>query len=382
MRRGLVWLVALLIGTLAFAGAALAQEPIKIGFFAPLTGPAAADGKSVMQSAQLAVDEINARGGINGRPVQLVAYDDRFDPREAVAIANRLIEQDRVVAAVSGSYSGPTRAVAPIFQAAGIPMISAYGVHPDITAAGPYIFRQSFIGPVQGKAGAEVAVKLLGARNIVALVMDNDFGRSIGDAFKAHAESLGARVHVELFPQGEMEFTPILARVRGMNPDLIYTTGYYMEAAMTVKQARELGIRATILGTEGADSFQFPEVAGEYAEGVYITTNLNRDDTREVARRFMDEYRRRYGHEPDMVGASTYDAFQILFAAIEKAGTDPKAIRDAIAATRDFNGVTGLIAGYTASGEVLKSVQIQVFRDGRYRYFAVIDDLDLITPPQ
>lgn len=382
MSRGLLLVLAILISVTAAAGPALAAETIKIGFFAPLTGPAAADGKSVMQAAQLAVDEINARGGAAGKPVELVAYDDRFDPREAVAIANKLIEQDRVVAVVSGSYSGPTRAVAPIFQRAGIPMISAYGVHPDITLAGDYIFQQSFIGPVQGKAGAEVAVKLLNARNIVSLVMDNDFGRSLGKAFREHAESLGATVHEELFPFGEKEFTPILARIRGMNPDLIYTTGYFMEAALTVKQARELGITAQILGTEGADSFQFPEIAGDAAEGVVITTNLNRDDERPIARRFMELYRARFGHEPDMVAASTYDAFIILAMAIDKAGTDPRAIRDAIAETRNFEGVTGLIAGYTEVGEVLKSVQVQQFRDGRYRFLAVIDDIDLITPPQ
>lgn len=380
MRRSTLFLLLVALSVLVVSAGTFAQ--VKVGFFAPLTGPQAADGKSVTQAAHLAVDEINAAGGVLGQKLELVAYDDRFDSREAVIIANRLVEQDNVVAVVSGSYSEPTRASSPIFQRAGIPMISAYGVHPDITAAGEYIFRQSFIGPVQGKAGAEVAVNLLGAKTIVSLVMDNDFGRSLGDAFREHATALGATVHEELFPFGEMEFTPILARIRGLNPDLIYTTGYFQESAQTARQARELGITAQLLGTEGTDSFQFPEIAEDAADGIIITTNLDRDTTQPVARHFIDEYRVRYGHEPDMVGASTYDAFLILADAINRAGsTDPAAIRDAIAATSDFNGATGLIAGYTEDGEVLKSVQIQQFEDGRFRFFAVIDDVELITPP-
>ncbi len=361
----------------------LAAEPIKIGFFAPLTGPAAADGKSVRQAAELAVDQLNDAGGINGRPLKLIVYDDRFDPKEAVYIASKLIEQDRVVAVVSGSYSGPTRAVAPIYQRAKIPMISSYGVHPDITKAGRYIFRQSFIGTVQGRAGAEAAVGLLGAKKVSILMMDNDFGRELGNAFKARLEKLGAKaVSTDLFPFGEKDFTPILTKVKALNPDLIYNTGYIMEGSLIIKQARELGIKAAILGTEGIDSFQLPEVAGSAAEDVVITTNLNRDDPRPVVQNFIKQYRQRYGMEPDMVGASTYDAIRIVAHAIKLAGTDPTAIRDAIAATKNFDGVTGIIKGYTSGGEVLKPVQVQVMKNGRFHYFGVIDDLEVVTPPQ
>ncbi|MCL4426373.1 MAG: ABC transporter substrate-binding protein, partial [Firmicutes bacterium] len=210
--------VFLVFGVATFvAGCGGSQSSeIKIGFFAPITGPAAADGESVKRAAELAVKEINDAGGINGKKIQLVAYDDRLDPKEAVNIANKLIGQDKVVAVVSGSYSGTTRAAAPIFQEAKIPMITAYAVHPDITKAGNYMFRQSFLGTVQGRAGAEAAVKLLGAKNISILAVDNDFGKTLSAGFKERAEKLGAKiVSADIFPSGEKEFNPLLTKIKG-----------------------------------------------------------------------------------------------------------------------------------------------------------------------
>jgi len=142
------------------------KDPIKIGFFAPITGPAAADGLSVANSAELAVELINKKGGIDGRLVELIKYDDGLDTKQAVNIAQKLTTKDNVVAVVSGSYSGPTRVAAPIFQEAGIPMLSGYAIHPDVTNSGDFIFSQSFAGSVQGTAGAKVAVEMLNAKRI------------------------------------------------------------------------------------------------------------------------------------------------------------------------------------------------------------------------
>ncbi|MEE8245665.1 MAG: ABC transporter substrate-binding protein, partial [Alphaproteobacteria bacterium] len=157
MSSNLVWksLVGAVAG-LALAATAWADETVKIGFNAPLTGFAAADGKSALTGAELAVDQANAAGGINGKKLELVVYDDQAKADQMVPIANKLIGQDQVKIAVSGSYSGPTRAAAGIFQNAGIPYISAYAVHPDITRAGDYVFRTSFVGQVQGRAGAKL----------------------------------------------------------------------------------------------------------------------------------------------------------------------------------------------------------------------------------
>ncbi|MCL5039906.1 MAG: ABC transporter substrate-binding protein [Firmicutes bacterium] len=383
MKRFLVLalMVALLLTAVGCGGG---DKSIKIGFLAPITGPAAADGESAKRAAELAVKEINAAGGIDGRELKLLVNDDRLDSKEAVNIANKLIGE-KVVAVISGSYSGTTRAVAPVLQQAKIPMITAYAVHPDITKAGKYMFRQSFLGTVQGRAGAEVAVKLLGAKKISILAIDNDFGKTLGSAFKERAEALGATiVSNDIFPAGEKEFNPILTKIKGLEPDLIYMVAYASEGAQIVMQAKSLGIKAQILGTEGIDSTkQFLGVAKEAAEGVIITTNLNRDDERPVAKNFFANFKKAYGVDPDMVAASTYDAVYVLANALKQAkSTDPDKIRDAIAATKNFEAVTGTIQGYTAGGEVLKTVQVQKVQGGSFHYFNKIADPTVLTPPQ
>lgn len=375
---------------LAFLAAvpAAAQEAIKIGFFAPITGPAAADGMSAKNAVELGLKEVNEAGGIHGKKVDLMIYDDRLKAEEAVAIANRLIERDKVVGVVSGSYSGPTRVVAPIFQKAGMPMVAGYAVHPDVTwnpitkTPNDFIFRNGFLGEVEGAAAAEFAVKDLKAKRMSIISMDNDFGRSISAGFAERAAKLGAVIltkQMYKFP-GEKDFRPYLTTIREGNPDVIFAAGYYNEAASIVRQARELGIKSQILGEEGFDSPKFLEIAGDAAEGVIIATNLDRDDPRPVVQNFLKNYRSAYGHDADMVGASSYDAFMILVDAIKKAGTDPKAIQKALLETKDYNGLTGKISRF-AQGEVVKPVQIQIVKDGQFRRRAVIDDPEIITPP-
>ena len=386
------WSLCLLAGLLMVFSSltpAGAQGTIKIGFFAPITGPAAADGMSAKNAVELGVKEVNDGGGINGKKVELVVYDDRLKAEEAVAIANKLIERDRVVGVVSGSYSGPTRVVAPIFQKAGMPMVAGYAVHPDVTwnpntkTPNDFIFRNGFLGEVEGAAAAEFAVKDLKAKRMSIIAMDNDFGRSISAGFAARAEKLGATIltkQMYKFP-GEKDFRPYLTTIKEGNPDVIFAAGYYNEAASIVRQAKELGIKSQILGEEGFDSPKFLEIAGDAAEGVMIATNLDRDDSRPVVQNFLKNYRAAYGHDADMVGASSYDAFMILVHAIKKAGTGPKAIQKALLETKNYNGLTGKISRFV-QGEVVKPVQIQVVKDGKFRRKAIIDNPEIITPPK
>lgn len=366
----------------------ITQEKIKIGFFAPITGPAAADGMSAKNAVELALKEVNDAGGIRGKMVELIIYDDRLNPQEAVAIANKLIEKDKVIGVVSGSYSGPTRVVAPIFQKAQIPMVVGYAVHPDVTwdpkekRPNDFCFRNGFLGEVEGAAAAEFAVKHLKAKRIALIFMDNDFGRAISSGFAQRAEKLGSTIitkQMYKFP-GEKDFRPYLTRIKEGNPDLIFAAGYYNEAASIVRQSKELGITAQILGEEGFDSPKFLEIAGNSAEGVIIATNLDRDDPRPLVQNFLTNYKRMYKEDADMVGASSYDAFMILVKAIEKAGTDPKAIQKALLETKDYNGLTGKISRFI-QGEVVKPVQIQVVKGGKFRHLAVIDNPEVITPP-
>ena len=201
MKKRILWVLALLVSCgFLFSSTALAQDTIKIGFFAPITGPAAADGASAKNAVELGVKDVNASGGIKGKKVELIVYDDRLKAEEAVAIANKLIEKDKVVGVVSGSYSGPTRVSAPIFQKAGMPMVAGYAVHPDVTwdpnAKKPndFMFRNGFLGEIEGAAAAQFAVKDLKAQKRSMIYMDNDFGRSISAGFAARAEKLGAKI--------------------------------------------------------------------------------------------------------------------------------------------------------------------------------------------
>jgi branched-chain amino acid transport system substrate-binding protein len=377
---GLVTVFLLVSSFLVVCGA---EKPIKLGFFAPITGPAAADGESCLQAAQLAVKLLNEGGGINGVPVELVYYDDAFSPPQAVSIAQKLTTKDGVVAAVSGSYSHTTRASAGIYQNAKVPMISAYGVHPDITRVGDYVFRQSFVGTVQGRAAAEVAIKLLGAKTVSVIHVDNDFGTVLAKSFVENAEKNGVKIlSVDSFSIGEREFTPALTKIKQENPDILFLVAYAGEGAQIILQADAIGLTCQKLGTEGVDStMQFLKVAGKKADGLVITTNLNRDSERAEVQNFIEAFTTEYDYAPDMVGASVFDAFTVLGYVMKNYGTSPQEIKEGIYKVKDFPAVTGIIKGYNELGEVTKTVQVQKVVDGEFHYFSEITDAEVVAPP-
>ncbi len=382
--RWLVVLVALSLGVVLASGCGQTRpSSYKIGIFSPTTGFAAADGTSALHGAELAVKYINEQGGINGVPLELVHYDDAAKPDQAVNVAHKLVGQDKVVAAVSGSYSGATRAAASVFQEAGIPMISGYAVHPEITKTGNMIWRTGSLAVVQGRVGGALAVDKLGAKRIAILTIDNDFGTSLADAFKEYVLAKGAEiVFEEKYPLGEKEFRAILNRIKEANPDVLYASAYYNEAANIVRQAKEVGLTATIIGQEGYDSPKFLELAGDAAEGVIITTDLNRDSDREITQWYIRTYEETYGIAADMVGASTFDAVMVLAYAMRKGGTQPDQIVKALAELRDFeDAVTGPFYRFTEGREVMRPVTAQIVKNGRFRFYAEFDDPALITPP-
>ena len=354
---------------------------IKIGFNVPLTGFAAADGKSALNGAQLAVEQINGAGGINGDMLELVIYDDQASPKEAVPIAQKLIEKDGVVAAVSGSYSGSTRAAAGIFQESKVPYIAAYAIHPDITRAGNYVFRTSFVGEVQGRAGAKLVGDIMGFKTAVIVTIKNDFGQSLAAGFKESAEDFGIKVLGEYeYSISDRQFGPIVSKIRADKPDVIYATGYFFTAGPLVSQLRAAGIKTQVIGQEGYDSQNYIKIAGAAAEGTIITTSLDRGSKSTETQGFIEAFEAKTGHKSDMVAASSHTAIKVIAAAIKSAGTsDRAAIRDAIAAT-NLIASTGKIS-FNDLGEVLKSVQVQIVKDGNWQHYTVIDDQALLAPP-
>lgn len=364
------------------AGVAGAEETLKIGVLAPLTGFAAADGLSVKNAVELATEQVNAKGGVLGKKLELVIYDDAADPKESVTLAQKLIEQDQVVAVVGGSYSMPTRVTTPIFNEEEVPMVAAYAIHPDVTE-GEFTFRNGFLGKVEGGAAAHVVDTMLKGKKVALLYADNDFGKTLAQGFKDYVAAKGTLqvIFEQAYPAKEKDFSPYLSKIKEGAPDVLVAFGYYFQTGPVVKQAREMGITATILGEEGADSPKLFEIAGPASEGFVLVTNLNRDDPRPVVQEFLKSFREKYAMEPDMVGASAYDALMIIVDAITRSGgTDRKAVRDAIAAVKNYDGLTGIIQGFTEVGEVVKPVQVQMVKDGKFTYMGVVDDPKLIQP--
>ncbi|WP_119460374.1 ABC transporter substrate-binding protein [Rhodospirillaceae bacterium SYSU D60014] len=374
------WLLAAALAVAA--GPATAADNVKIGFNVPLTGFAAADGKSALNGAELAVEQANASGGIDGQMVELVVYDDQASPTEAVAVATKMIEQDGVKVGVSGSYSASTRAAAQVFQDAEIPYVSAYAIHPDITRAGDHTFRTTFVGEVQGRAGAKLIGDLLGKKRVVMITMNNDFGQSLAAGFKEAADQFGIEI-VNEYEYGlkDRQFGAIVAQVRANDPEAIYASGYYFTAGPLVSQLRAAGVDAPIIGQEGYDGQSFIDIAGKAAEGVIITTSLDRDSESPEVQAFLEEFEAKAGYPADMVAASSHTAVKVVVDAVRRAGTDdPAAIRDAIAAT-NLTASTGTIS-FNDLGEVRKDVQVQIVKDGAWHHYAVISNQKLLAPPE
>ena len=377
----LTLIMPLVVAALVSFTSASTAAPIKIGFFAPESGFAAADGQSAYDSAKLAVADINKAGGINGRQIQLINYDDASDAKQAVSIATRLVTQDKVDAVVSGSYSDQTLAAAPIF------LLMAFRCSPPMRstpASGSrtvLIFQQDFNGVVEGKAAAVALVKNLGATKIAIVAIKNDFGTALVQGFTAEAAALGATIVATDFNQfGEKDFTPILMRDQAKGATGYFMVEYYSEGQQFLNNWNTIGLSVPMVGTEGVDSTtQFFQPVGAQANGLVFTTPFNRDSTEPVVVNYIKDFTATYGYAPDMVGATTYDSFLVLKGAMMK-GTTASQIRNGIAGVMDFVGVTGTILKYNATGEVVKAVELQIVKDGLPHHYGIVDDPAVITP--
>ena len=373
----------MLSGILAFGGTVVpaVADNIKIGFNVPLTGFAAADGQSALHGAELAVKQVNGSGGVNGKMLELVVYDDQASPKESAPLAVKMITKDGVVAGISGSYSGATRAAATIFAESKVPYISAYAIHPDITRAGDYVFRTSFMGEVQGRAGAKLIGEMLGKKRVVMVTLNNDFGKSLATGFKEQAKNFGVSVLAEYdYSIKDREFGPIISKIKADKPDAIYASGYFFTAGPMVSQIRASGLKQPIIGQEGYDSQKFIEIAGKASEGVMITTSLDRDSSSPETKDFISGFAKKAGYPADMVAASGHTALLVVADALKRAGSnDAAALRDAISKT-NLSASTGKIS-FNALGEVQKDVQVQVVKDGNWHHHSVISDAVLLAPP-
>ena len=361
-----------------------ARADIKIGFQVPLTGPAATDGKSAQIAGEMAIEDINAAGGVLGQKLQLVTYDDQAKSDQAIFTANKLIGEDGVKLVVNGSYSASGRAAAPVFQKAGVVMIAAYGVHPDITRAGDYMFRLVHLGPPQGAATALYIGKMLGLKKISTITMDNDYGQATMDGFLEAAPKYGIEVlNKYSYSLKDRQFGSIVASVKRDNPDGVYATGYFFTGGPLVAQLRAAGITVPIVGSQAFDSEKFIEIAGPAAEGTYIIDSFDRDRMDEALQKFFTGFKERAGYAPEGVAAITYSAVKLMADGIKRANSaEPDKVRDALAATKDFPLLEGSMNGFNGLHEMIMPIHVNEIKDGKFKPAGEVGDLNAFAPPE
>jgi len=322
-------------------------EPIKVGVYLDLSGQTSSFGQSTKNGIEMARDEINKAGGINGRPIQLIIEDEQGEPGKVTTVVTKLLRQDQVHALLGEVASTNSLAAAPKAQEAKIPMITPSSTNPKVTQVGDYIFRVCFIDPFQGEVMAKFAANTLKAKRAAILAdFNSDYSKGLTEFFKQSFTKLGGTIVDEkTYTQTDRDFSSQLTAIRTTNPDVIYIPGYYGQVGVIAKQARQQGITVPLLGGDGWDAPQLWDLGGEALQNSYISNHYSIDDPKPEIQKFVADYKARYnGVAPDALAALGYDAMRVLADALKRAGgTDATKLRDAIAQTKDFPGVTGTI---------------------------------------
>ncbi|HJQ37680.1 MAG TPA: ABC transporter substrate-binding protein [Thermoanaerobaculia bacterium] len=323
-----------------------ATGDIPIGVYAALTGDQAAFGNATVQGVKLAAEEINAAGGILGRKIRLVIEDDAGRPDQAASVVTKLITSDNALVVIGENSSTQSLAGAPICQQNKVPMISPSSTNPSVTEKGDYIFRVCFTDPYQGKALAAFVKNSL-KLDTAAMLVDKKTDYSIGLAqfFRKEYEALGGKIVVEQsYSGGDTDFRPQLTAIKSTKPKVLFIPGFYTEVGQIAIQARDLGITIPMVGGDGWDSPSLTEIGGKSVDGSYFSNHYFVGDPSPRVQEFVKKIRDRNGRNPDANASLGYDALHIVAQAITRAGSlDRKAIRDQIAVTKDYPGVSGTI---------------------------------------
>jgi branched-chain amino acid transport system substrate-binding protein len=344
------------------------SDKIKVGVYYPLTGDTATFGQFGKKGVEMAVEEINASGGLLGRQVEAIYEDTRGQQQDSTIAVQKLIDKDRVIAVLGESASTNSLAGGAVCQDKKIPMITPSSTNPTVTEIGDYIFRVCFLDDFQGEVMARFAANTLKAKR-VAILYDNgsDYSKGLEEFFTQTLKKLGGEIIAkEAYQKADVDFSAQLTKIKGSNPDAIYVPGYYTQVGQIAQQSRKLGVNIPILGADGWDSPSLLEIGKEALNGCYFSNHYNVEDPDPRVSNFVGTFKTKYNSTPDTTAGLAYDATNILFEAIKKANsTEPKAIRDAIAQTKDFNGVTGVIT-IGAKRDAVKSAVIVGIENGKY----------------
>ena len=345
-------------------------KEIFIGEVSSLSGTTASFGKSTHQGILLALSELMVKGDHLGKKIKLLTEDSRSEEDSAITAVKKLTEQDKVVAILGEVASSRSLAIAPICQNNRVPMISPSSTNLQLTRIGDYIFRACFTDPFQGEILAKFIYNSLNIKRI-AILKDakNEYSLGLTEFFKSSFKRLGGQIlGEESFFEGDVDFTSQLISLKNLNPEAIFLPSYYREAALIIRQARNLNMSTPFVGSDGWDSVELTKLAGPAIDGSYYCNQFSADDPSARVRAFVKQYQARFHELPDASAALGFDAANLLFTAIKKAGSiDREKIRAALASTKSFKGVTGTIS-FASDRNPRKAAVIEQIINGKSTY--------------
>lgn len=346
-------------------------DEILIGEYGSLSGPNATFGISSTNGLKLAVEELNNSGGLLGKKVKLITYDDQGKPSEAQTVVQRLIKNDNVVAVIGEVASSNSKAGAPICQQNKIPMITPASTNPEVTAIGDYIFRVCFIDPFQATVVSKFILNTLKLKR-VALLKDvkNAYSTGLADFFEKEFKNMGGEiVEIQSFSAGDKDFKAQLTSIKAKNPEAIFIPAYYTDVNLISIQAREIGLTVPLIGSDGWESEKLTEgKAKDALEGCYFSTHVSTENPDPKIQEFITKYKAKYNSMPDAMAFLAYDAGLILFEAMKKAGTtEPEKVKNELAKIKDFLGVTGKIT-INEQRNAIKPAVILEIKGGQFKY--------------
>lgn len=348
---------------------------LRVGEVGSMTGSEATFGTSTHHGIELAFRQANAAGGVQGKKLELISLDDQGKPDEAATAVTKLITQNGVVAILGEVASSRSIAMAPIAQEKKIPMITPSSTNPDVTKIGDYIFRTCFIDPFQGTVMAKFALDHLKLKK-VAILRDvkNDYSVGLANFFTETVKKGGGEVVIDQsYSAGDIDFKSQLTAIRAKAPEAIFVPGYYTEVGLIARQTKELGMNIPLLGGDGWDSPKLLEIGGQAFANGYFSNHYSSEDQAPHIQEFISRFKEAYGTVPDGLAAAGYDAAMVLVDAMKRAKTlSPTDIRDAIALTRDYQGVTGRIT-LNEKRDAVKSAVVLKVAEGKFKYQLTIN---------
>jgi branched-chain amino acid transport system substrate-binding protein len=372
------WTVAILSIGLALTCSCGSKEAkgIRVGVNAELTGSKPVVGDSCKKAVELLAAQVNKAGGLKvgdkSVAIKLFIEDNEDKAESAAAAAQKLISQNNVLAIIGPNASGNAIPAAQICEDAKVIMISPWSTNPKTTEGKKFVFRACFIDDFQGQVMAKFARENLKAQSAAVLYdVASEYNKGIAEFFKKFFEAAGGRVVAfESYTKDDKDFSSQLTIIKAANPDVLFLPNYYNEVPLQVQQARRLGIKCPIIGSDSWGSAELLTLGGADLEGCYFSTHYAPDIATPTAQKFIQDYAAKYGKKPDDVAALTYDAGRLLCAAITQAGAlDRQKVRDALAAIQEFPGVTGQMK-FQGTGDPIKSAVILQIKDGKFNYFS------------